>query len=281
MVFISNDNVIRKYIKETSKLKQYSKAEQIKMFNEYQLSGDIRLKNKIINSNLMWVVKISYKYCRNEHHLGDIINHGNLGLFQAFDRFDSTKDTSFTTFATWFIELWINTYLKNEKDVHIPENVTRILSKLNKIEAGLKAKNKNADISDVVREYNKETGTSLDMSLIHTSRQLAKKLTSVDDRLSTDDSNHTTVGETLYQANLTDERNDKIHNRLLISNSLSKILDEREKTIIEYKFGFNGEELELSQIADILNLTRERVGQIYKAAIKKLSQNGKILKSIM
>lgn len=281
MVFISNDNVIRKYIKETSKLKQYSKEEQIKMFNEYQLSGDIRLKNKIINSNLMWVVKISYKYCKNEHHLGDIINHGNLGLFQAFDRFDSTKDTSFTTYATWFIELWINAYLKSENDIHIPENVTRILSKLNKIEASLKAKNKNADISDVVREYNKETGTTLDMSIIHSSRQLAKKLTSVDDRISTDDSNYTTVGDTLYQKNLTDERNDKIHNRFLINNSLSKILDEREKTIIEYKFGFNGEELELSQIADILNLTRERVGQIYKAAIKKLSQNGKILKSIM
>lgn len=273
MVFIKTDNPAYKYILEARKYKSIpSKAEQIKLFEDYQKTGDIKLKNKLINSNLMWVVKRAYKYITTEHHAADIINQGNLGLFEAFDNFDSTKDMSFTSFCSWYIDLQIKTYLQEESDVYLPHNQLRLINNINKIKKEFKSKNLNTDISLIIKEYNARYNENVDESFYTSVNTMSKKLTSLDDELSED--SDATVLNTVIVKNNIDESDDTDHLNDILNKQLNKYLTEREKVIIEFKFGLNGrDKLQNSQIADRLNLTRERVGQILTNSLIELKKN--------
>lgn len=280
MVFITKENTAYKYILEAKKYKSIPKAEQLKIYVEFQETKDERIKNRLINSNLMWVVKLARKYCRNEHHLSDLINHGNIGLIEAFDKFDPTKNMTFTSYSTWYIEASIKTYFQFENDVYIPDNVIRLLSNVQKIKKLFKKENKEDDISIILNEYNKQYNDNVDKKYYFNVLSISKKLSSTDDNLSNDQTNTRTVGDDLFTDSSTITEMNEEDDRFKINGALNELLDEREKLIIEYKFGFRGDALELSQISDKIGLTRERIGQIYIVAMEKLSSNKELIKNL-
>lgn len=282
MTFIANDNVARSYIKEASKYKSIPKIEQILLFSEYQKTKDKRIKDKLINSNLMWVVKLANKYCRNEHYYADLINQGNIGLMLAFDRFDNTKNMSFTSFSTWFIEGAFKEFLQTQKQIHIPDNINRIIADVSKMKEKCLKENKKTNTYMLVEEYNATANSKIDEHFYSNIARMAGSMSSFDDQISKDDKNGTTLGDTLYTDCPTQQEIENKHNKYYTNSILDKLLDEREALIIKYKFGFiNDEDLELSQIAERIGLTRERVGQIYTIAIKKLSTNKEIFTKLV
>lgn len=274
MVFISkNDTAAYRYLNEASKYPALTKQEQIDVFNEYQKTGNIKLKNKLINSNLLWVVSLVKKYAKDANQFCDMVNSGNEGLIVAFDKFDPNLNMSFTSFSTWYIELHIKSQLEQELDVYLPYNVQKVLKCINKLKEQEDKVGNSIEISKLIELYNKNNENKIDEQFYDHIQSFAKKLSSVNDDLE--------GGET-FENYIVNENNinakiNKDHLNTSLNDALS-VLDERERYIVEYKFGMNGkEELTLNQISENINLTRERVGQLLQKALNKLKENKEII----
>lgn len=95
--------------------------EEKELFDEYKSTGDKNIKDRIVNSNLRLVFDIAVKYsyvCDGVFSIDDLVSYGILGLIKAIDKFDSSKNTKFSTYAYYWIRRTI-TYSLDEKHVDL------------------------------------------------------------------------------------------------------------------------------------------------------------------
>lgn len=109
------------YFKEINKYKCLSKEEEAELSKKIR-NGDEKSFNKLINSNLRFVVNIAKGYRDSGIPFQDIISEGNLGLIKAAQKFDYTKDVRFISYAVWWVKSYIQAYIdsrvkKNEVSV--------------------------------------------------------------------------------------------------------------------------------------------------------------------
>lgn len=124
--------ILQSYYAEIVKHKVLSPDEEFQMFLKYKETNDPSIKEQIILSNLRFVVSVAKKYTEDEDVLMDIINEGNLGLIEAFDRFDYTLGFRYISFAVAYIRLHIDNYFNSKKNV-INKRRTLPMQKVNKI----------------------------------------------------------------------------------------------------------------------------------------------------
>ena len=99
----NEDSVLSMYLKEINKIPLLSHEEEIELALKAQ-AGDKYAKDKIVNSNLRFVVKVAKKYQNHGLELTDLISEGNIGLLNAIEKFDVSKGYHFISYAVW----WIN-----------------------------------------------------------------------------------------------------------------------------------------------------------------------------
>ena len=109
------------YMREIKKTKNLSRAHELELFK----SADTASRNQLIESNLKFVVQVALKYRGMGLELEDIIAFGNMGLFEAAEKFDPTKGVKFITFAVWYIRAEIQKALNDlSRTVRIPSHRT-------------------------------------------------------------------------------------------------------------------------------------------------------------
>jgi RNA polymerase primary sigma factor len=96
------------YMKEIKKTKSLSRSSELELIT----SADTASRNRLIESNLRFVVQVALKYRGMGLELEDLIAFGNIGLFEAVDKFDPKKGVKFITFAVWYIRAEIQKALK-------------------------------------------------------------------------------------------------------------------------------------------------------------------------
>jgi RNA polymerase sigma-32 factor len=102
------------YMKQISKYKILSKAEEYKIAKKYKETGNIKYRDQLITANLRFVVKIAHTFRGYGFEIIDLIQEGNLGLFNAAKKFDPERNLKFISYAVWWIKAKINSYvLKN------------------------------------------------------------------------------------------------------------------------------------------------------------------------
>jgi len=260
---------IKQYLEELSSLSEAPLTAE----EEADLSRRIREENcdeckeKLIKSNLRFVISVAKQYQNQGMHLSDIINEGNLGLIKASERFDETRGFKFISYAVWWIRQSILQALaENAKTIRLPLNKVGIYNKVirahRELEFELERTPTNQEIADrlqfKVKEVNEviisQSGImSLDADLIK-----GEEGTSLIDVLYNKDD--------LTTDHLLKEEDSKTRINLML-----KSLSERERLILESYYGLNGrEENTLQFISDGLGLTRERTRQIKEKALKKL-----------
>src|SRR6056297_2924841 len=128
---------IRKYKKQAAEYKNLDKETQISLAIKAQ-NGDKEAKDKLIKSCMSLAINIAEKY-KHKNNLEDLIQQGYLGLVKAVDKFDSSKNIKFSTYAVGWIQHHIIRY--RDTKIKIPENMFEDLSKYNKTKKELEDRN--------------------------------------------------------------------------------------------------------------------------------------------
>jgi RNA polymerase primary sigma factor len=227
-------------------------------------------KNKLVESNLRFVVSVAKQYQHQGLTLTDLIDEGNIGLIKAAQKFDETRGFKFISYAVWWIRQSIlQAIAEQSRIVRLPLNqvgsLNKINNEINKFEQENLRRPSVQELAEMTRIDEEKINQSMMADGHHMSIdapfQEGEDNTMLDVMSSGDDSR-------------TDRHVDHESMAQELNAVLSKVLKEREITIIRECFGIGCHERGLEEIGDRLGLTRERVRQIREKSILKLRESG-------
>ncbi|MCR5698877.1 MAG: RNA polymerase sigma factor RpoD/SigA [Treponemataceae bacterium] len=263
-------------------LKDINRIPLLSREDEYQLAmaaknGDKAAKNKIVNSNLRFVVNIAKQYQGRGLELMDLISEGNVGLLTAIEKFDVTKGYHFISYAVWWIRQSIlKAIYEKGRAIRLPLNRVNEVVQIEKTRKNLKG-----DLSEEEELSRVADILGMDASHVREMILISREMLSLDSAVKADADDSNTMADfiqdELYESPVEfTERND-MHDKI---NDALATLNYREAEILRYRFGLDGRKaLSLKEVGDIFNLTKERVRQIEKKALSRL-QNQKVLASL-
>ena len=255
-------------------LKQINKIPMISHEEEYELAlkaqqGDKKAREKLINSNLRFVVTVAKKYQGQGLPLEDLINEGNIGLLTAIDKFQPDKGYHFISYAVWWIRQSImKAVCEKSRAVRLPLNRANELFQIQKIQKALIHDSGSTDVS--VEEIADASGLEADLvkDLLAVSREMVSFDAPVASKGELSDSK---VGDFIEDEKLGPE--EEVINKSLKNDieSLLSTLTDKEREIIIMRFGlYDVKPMSLKEIGDQYGLTKERIRQIEKRAIEKM-----------
>tara|TARA_B100000927_G_scaffold115159_1_gene93225 strand:+ start:824 stop:1657 length:834 start_codon:yes stop_codon:yes gene_type:complete len=259
----NGDDSISKYFKEIRKSDLLSPDEEVELAKRIQ-KGDKLATDKLVNSNLKFVISIAKEYQGQGLSLSDLISEGNLGLVKAASRFDHTRGFRFISYAVWWIKQSIIQSLNdNARIIRLPANVIAKISNMKKeIEKEQSIRDRDISIEEMRSSEN-----FVDLSKIPSCGSINEVINDEGDEL------HELIED---KSNLKDDGIYDIDDRVKkeIGVALNK-LNNREKDIIISYFGLNSdiECMTLEAIGDKFGITKERVRQLKEKAIRKMRHN--------
>jgi len=264
---ILKKNLISVYLNEIDKIPLLSRNEEIEL-SKKAAKGDLEARERLIVSNLRFVVSIAKKYQGFGIPLSDLISEGNLGLVMAVEKFDYRKGFHFISYAIWWIKQSIMKAISEKsRMVRLPMNRANELMHIWKYIDEYSKKHGKRPSDDVIAEK-----LALRKGDVKKVLELSQTYSSLEDLAYKSDD-----GVSLDEI-ISDIEDDNKPEEVAIMSSLKegicnalKKLPERERKIIEYRFGLNGEEPQsLSTIGQKMNLTKERIRQIEQWAINQI-----------
>jgi RNA polymerase primary sigma factor len=263
-----NDNTLSLYLSEINKIPLLTREEE-NYLAKRALQNDEKAKERLITANLRFVVSVAKKYQVSGVSLLDLINEGNLGLIKAVEKFDYTKGFHFISYAVWWIKQSIlKAIAEKSRLVRLPLNRA---NELKKIEDNINSLSSNLhrtpSISEIAEDLDMDDG---DVSHL---LSLSQSHISIDSPISHDNSK--AFIEVIRNSNA-DIPEKKIEYKSL-QHTLDKVLgtlSKKEKTILEHRYGISGKpKLSLEKIGKKFSLSKERIRQIEKTAIRKLKRS--------
>jgi RNA polymerase primary sigma factor len=259
------DTAIKLYLREIGLVKLLTPGEEIELAARIK-KGDKKARELMIKANLRLVVKIAHDYEGLGLPLLDLINEGNIGLMKAVERFDPAKGGKLSTYGSWWIKQSIKRALANQsKTIRLPVHLVDKISKMRRTAMRLQEVFGREPTDE---ELSEELGISA--ARVAQLRTAAIRPASLDAPIGDDDSNN--FAEVVQDENADspyEQLEEKTVTRML--QEMVKTLDEREATILRYRFGLDGgSEKTLEEVGQRFGVTRERVRQIQNIALSKL-----------
>ena len=269
--------ILVRYANPTESLSRYfteiSKEEILTPEKEAELAflvrgGDEKAKDKLVRSNLRFVVSVAKAYATNNIPLEDLISEGNKGLIEAADLFDPSTGFKFISYAVWHIRKYIFLYINNlSRSVRIPTNVTNEMRKYQSVEDAFVSYNGREPSVDEILEIMESNGDSISYATV---QAIKNKPTSVpfENTGSWDDESVFSPANFIKSEYNTDNYSISEDMKVII-NELLKSLNPIQRQIMELKYGLGEsykEPMSFSQIAEKLERTPEGIRLIAKKA---------------
>ena len=287
---IKSDDTISLYLNEMDRVPLLSREEEIQLAKLIQAGrvarqkmlelkevGYIKSLEEVINigndarehlikANIRLVVNITKKYRGYSASFLDLIQAGNIGLIRAVDKFDHTRGNRFSTYATWWIRRSVLRHLnQKERTIRLPNylstRIRKILSARKDLTIKLSRKPTVEELSKAVELSPQDVKKSLGY---------ARRTVSLDQPVGED-------GDTELQDYIENRNTPNPFHEVkqsLLAEDIGKAIDdltEREASILKLRFGLEGERKHtLEELGIKFSITRERIRQIQKSALRKL-----------
>jgi len=270
---------LRIYLKEINKYPVLSSDEEDELV-QLVVAGDEKAKEKLINSNLRFVVTVAKQYQNQGLPLVDLVNEGNLGLIKAVEKFDPTRGFKFISYAVWWIRQSIMLAIADlGKIVRIPISQSSVISKINKASEKFEQE---YERKPSINELVELTGLDTDAVEDYVNTQFFTGSSSLNSPTAEDE---TMTLEDVISSKDVNLRPDLLLMNDSLADDLKQVfmnLTDIETYILCSLFGLY-EEKGVDDLSLELNITVERVRQIKNRAIDKIrkSQNVEILKKYL
>jgi RNA polymerase primary sigma factor len=262
---LSGDFALRMYLREIGEVPLLTPQQEIDLAARIH-KGDAAAREHMIRANLRLVVKIAHDYEGMGLPLLDMINEGNVGLMRAVQRFDPAKGAKLSTYAAWWIKQAIKRAIANQGrtirvPVHLVDRIAKIRRTAMQLHEELGREPTDAEVAEVLGMKRKRVTELL---------EAAQRPASLDAPIGEDD-------DTSFAEKVRDEAMSTADAAIQQDQSHAMIrefvdrLDEREQTILRYRFGLDGgSEKTLEEVGQHFGVTRERIRQIQNGAMSKL-----------
>lgn len=267
-----------KYLQEIGKVSLITSEEEVELAKRIAEGDNIALE-KLTKANLRFVVSVAKQYQNYGLTLGDLINEGNVGLIKAAKKFDATRGFKFISYAVWWIRQAIMQSLAEQsRIVRLPLNrvssLNKILKTFSTLEQTYQREPTTAELAESIGVNEEE--------IVLNQRNAGRHL-SVDAPFQEGESN--SLLELLHDAD------NAMPDAMLISDSLKHEIQRafsrltlREAEVMTHYYGLDGNPaMNLEELGERFNITRERVRQIKELATRRLRQSKRngVLKSYL
>jgi|SRR6056297_1765323 len=263
---------LTRYLNDIARIPMITEEEEVELAVRIR-NGDVPALEKLVRSNLRFVVSVAKQYQSRGMNLHDLINEGNLGLVKAATKFDETRGFKFISYAVWWIRQGIIQALSEKsRMVRLPLNKINVINKINRASSHFEQVNQRPPTAEEISELIDSSLSEIKLCLKHSSWPI-----SMDESLK--------VGEDGFNLHDIMHSDDNINpDRNLLKSSLGLEIDDvlemlpyREAFIIKMYFGIGAlDTMGLEQIALNLELTTERVRQIKVKALTRLRNSSKV-----
>ncbi|HVE16815.1 MAG TPA: RNA polymerase sigma factor RpoD/SigA [Chthoniobacterales bacterium] len=265
MAIEDTDTGFQLYLREIARFPLLTPEEEVKLARKIK-RGDANARAHMVRANLRLVVKIARDYQGLGLPLLDLISEGNIGLMKAVERFDPKKGGKLSTYAAWWIKQSIKRSLANQsKTIRLPVHLVDKISKIRRVSAQMSEELGREPTDDELAE---EIGMLA--SKVSQLKTAAIRPASLDAPIGEDDS--TEFGEIVGDAEAQDPfellRDKDLRDEV---GDLLDVLDERERKIINSRFGLDGGKPKtLEEVGEKFGVTRERIRQLQNIALHKM-----------
>ncbi len=263
----SDDNILSMYLKEINKIPLLTREEEVELATK-AAEGDKAAKDKIVQANLRFVVNVAKKYQNHGLDLVDLISEGNIGLMTAIERFDVSKGYHFISYAVWWIrQAILKAICEKSRMIRLPLNRANELVQIEQARKAITADKSEEEEMTQVAEM-----LGMSNQLVRDLINISRDMVSLDAPMGNGDDSSVSLGDntvdTRYQspedAAMESVMQDELENALAT-------LSMKEAQILRYRFGLSGNKsMSLKEVGDKFNLTKERIRQIEKKAIRRL-----------
>lgn len=264
----NRDNSINIYFKDVSKIPRITEEEEIELANRIK-KGDKKAEDKLITSNLRFVISVAKQYQHNGIELVDLIQEGSLGLIIAAKKYDPSKGFKFISYAVWWVKQAIVKAISDQcRVVRIPINQVISNNRISKVIKEFEQKHNRMPSSEEISNLSNLSISKVDLSL-----STFNKSVSLEHPINEEDS-ACLIDIIPNDTSATDEEACKDDTSYI----LNKILDElpyRDKDIMRMYFGIKITQLPIIEIANKFGISGERVRQIIQENLKYIKHNYK------
>lgn len=250
----------------------WTRAEEQEVFHYYREHPSNELRNAIVKKNMAMVYTFSEVYRPSNVPMEDIVQEGMVGLIQATEYFDPDKGVKFSTYAHYWVRQTINRYMMNcERNIRIPVHIHENLYKINKIIADYEKENygEGPSVEYLAKILGMEEDRVRDI-IVYEHDTVTTSLNKVYDG---EDGGKVELENAIsMNYNLESEVVWDIERQEIVKMA-KLLLKKREWDVLDMRFGIERyEPMTLERAGKLLNITRERVRQIEKGALRKLKR---------
>ena len=263
-ISMPNDSV-KSYLREIGTYKLLTPEEEREIAIKAR-NGSKYAREKLINCNLRLVVNKAKKYIGKLEFL-DLIQEGNIGLIRAVDKFDPTKGYKFSTYATWWIKQAMTRAIhEKSRIIRIPNYTQAKLKQLSEIyDKYVEEHDRQPSIKELAKLMNVKEDT------VRTLINYRKTPISIDSKINDEDDSELIDFIPDGTNIIKDYEDNDLKNQLFKLFKEARLTD-KEVDVLKLRFGIDEDKLTLAKVGKKYGVTRERIRQIEKTALKKLGR---------
>lgn len=268
---ITDRDSIKYYLKDVVKIPLLTPEEELQLAKKAK-NGDKKAEDKLVISNLRFVISVAKQYQNQGLDFPDLINEGNIGLIKGVQHFDPDRGFKLISYVVWWIRQSITKALYDRsRTIRLPLSqivlISKIINESKKFEQEHDRKPTNEELSEI---------TDIKADKIAKLLEYNTRLYSIDTPFNSDDEDCGSYIDIIPNKNI-----DKV-DKSLINDSINynianllHFLSDREHDIIRLYFGLNCKQMTLEEIGRKFGLTKERIGQLREKALNKIKSKDK------